>query len=72
MTMTTRGHLPPSARPARLPAVPVGPAPEPVPTAGQVELLGLGVLSMVFELASGPERRRMLAFLTDRYGEGQS
>jgi hypothetical protein len=35
-------------------------------------LLGLGVLSMVFELASGPERRRMLAFLTDRYGEGQS
>jgi hypothetical protein len=66
------GHLPPSPRPANLPAVAVGPAPEPIPTAGQVELLGLGVLSTVFELVSPAERRRLLAFLTDRYGEEQS
>ena len=41
------------------------------PSPHQVELIGLGVMTTVMERMSPAERRRALAYLTDRYAEAK-
>lgn len=39
------------------------------PDPGAVELIGLGLMVSVLERMSADERRRVLVYLTDRYGD---